>query len=519
MTWTDAVSGRSPYPNTISLRMRRIALALFVSLAFGFTTAVHAQTSSATELRAAIDQAVAEGGIPNAWWTILVWDAETGASLYEKDTGRSFIPASNTKLYSSAAALDILGPDFRFETQFATDGEITDGVLNGNLIVIGSGDPVIGGRFTDGDITAYFRSWADSLKSMGVNSIEGNLIGDDDAFDEQYLGYGWQFDDLPWWYAAELSALSFNDNCIDFYLEGATEGMPAVLSWEPMMTTYATARNESITVPADGRIEEDYFRVQGTNDFVLRSKVPEGRTEVESLAVSNPTAFFVHVLREVLISEGIAVRGRALDIDDLPVKPSSSARSHLFSHFSPTLAEIVVPLNKRSHNLYAEQVFRAIAVNALPTVSEPEAGSAALAIDRARKLTYGPAGVDTLRLQLVDGSGLARQNLVTSTMTARLLSHMWHHDDAATRDAFLESLPIAGVDGTLSGRMRGSAAKGNARAKTGTLGSVAALSGYVTTANGRTLIVSMMANHHTESSRRPRLVQDRVMDILAQHTY
>lgn len=478
-----------------------------------------AQTRTNADLRTAIDQAVAEGGIPNAWWTILVRDADTGIPLYEKDTGRSFIPASNTKLYSSAAALDILGPEFRFETQLTTDGMVDGGVLKGNLIVIGSGDPVIGGRFTDGDITAYFRAWADSLKSMGIHSIEGHIIGDDDAFDEEFLGYGWQFDDLPWWYAAELSALSFNDNCIDFRLEGQRVGMPATLSWEPMNTSYVTARNESVTTGAETGIEEDYFRIQGSNDFILRSSVPEGRVEVESLAVSNPTAFFVHVLREVFLSEGISVRGRSIDIDELPVKPSRAMQTHLFSHFSPTLADIVYPLNKRSHNLYAEQVLRAIAVHAPPAQDEPPAGSAALAIERARRLTFGSAGIDTFRIQLVDGSGLARQNLVTSTMTAQLLSYMWHHENGATRDAFLNSLPIAGVDGTLSSRMKGTAAERNARAKTGTLGNVAALSGYVTTARGRTLIVTMMANHYTESSRKPRLVQDRIMEILAEHEY
>ena len=493
--------------------------ALLIISALFTVPSAKAQTETLAELRAAIDRVVAEGELPNAWWTILVWDADSGASLYEKDTGRSFIPASNTKLYTTAAALDILGPDFRFETRLNTDGTVENGVLKGNLVVVGSGDPVIGGRFTDGDITAYFRSWADSLKTMGITTIDGHIIGDDDAFDEQYIGYGWQWDDLPWWYAAEMSALSFNDNCVDFRLEGTTEGMPAVLSWQPMMTSYVTARNESITIGSGGGIDENYFRMQGTNDFVLGSEVPEGRVDVESLSVSNPTAFFVHVLREVLLDEGIAVRGRSIDIDDLAVKPSRTGQTHLFSHFSPTLGEIVHPLNKRSQNLYAEQVLRAIAVSKLPAAHEPDAGSAALAIDRARRLTFGPAGLDTLRIQLVDGSGLARQNLVTSTMTARLLSYMWHHDDAATREAFLESLPIGGVDGTLSGRMRGTAAEGNVRAKTGTLGSVAALSGYVTTANGKTLIVSMMANHYTESSSGPRLVQDQVMDILARHTY
>lgn len=506
-------------PLSLPVMSQRYTFAIFILVVGLLTLPAAGQTSTGAELRGAIDNIVAEGGIPNAWWTILVWDAETGASLYEKDTRRSFIPASNTKLYSTAAALDILGPDFRFETRFEADGPVEDGELNGNLIVVGSGDPVIGGRFTDGDITAYFRSWADSLKAAGIRTINGHIVGDDDAFDEEYIGYGWQWDDLPWWYAAEMSALSFNDNCVDFYLEATSEGMPAVLSWEPMMTSYVTARNESITIGPDNGIDEDYFRVQGTNDFVLASKVPEGRTEVESLSVSNPTAYFVHVLREVLLAEGIAVRGKSVDIDNLPIKPSRDNNTHLFSHFSPTLAEIVEPLNKRSQNLYAEQVLRAIAVAEIPVNGEPAAGSTALAWERARKQTFGPAGLDTLHLQLVDGSGLARQNLVTSTMTAQLLKYMWNHDDRATKEAFVTSLPIGGVDGTLSSRMRDTAAQGNVRAKTGTLGNVAALSGYVDTANGRTLIVSMMANNYTESSRRARLVQDRIMDALARHSY
>lgn len=496
----------------------RIALSCLFALIIS-SAPVLGQTGTTEALRQAVDEAVAEGGMPNGWWTILIEDADTGYPLYERDTGRSFIPASNTKLYSTAAALNGLGADFRFETRLTTDGPVQDGILRGNLFVIGSGDPVIGGRFTDGDITAYFRQWADSLKARGIHTIDGSVIGDDDAFDEVPFGYGWQWDDLPFWYAAEVSALSFNDNCVDFYLEATSAGQPATLRWEPHNTSYVSAENRSLTVAADAGITEDYFRVQGSNHFVLGSLVPEGRTDGESLAVANPTAFFVHVLREVLLQEGIAVRGGSVDIDEMAVKPSREGQTHLFSHFSPTLGEIVMPLNKNSQNLYAEQVLRALATVQAPRPGEAAAGSAALAIQRARRQTYGPAGVDTLHLQLVDGSGLARQNLVTSSMTASLLRFMWRHPDAAVREAFLTSLPIAGVDGTLSSRMRGTAAEGKVRAKTGTVGNVSALSGYVTTPSGKTLIVSIMANHFVGSSRGPRNVQDRIMAIAAQHSY
>jgi D-alanyl-D-alanine carboxypeptidase/D-alanyl-D-alanine-endopeptidase (penicillin-binding protein 4) len=479
----------------------------------GTNVLTQAQTGNLEELRLAIDQAVAEAGMPNSWLTINVKSVETGLPWYQKDTGRSFIPASNTKLYTTAAALDLLGADFRYETGVWTDGEVEDGRLKGNLIVVGSGDPVIGGRFNDGDITQTFRQWADSLKAQGISSIDGLIVGDDDAFDDQALGYGWQWDDLDYWYAAETSALSFNDNCVDFQLIARAENMPAELKWEPMMTTYVQAVNTSLTVSADASIKEFYRREKDSNSFTLGSSVPVGRTDFESLTVRNPTAYFVHVLREVLLREGISVTGPSIDIDDLAIKPTTD-RHHLFSTFSPPFKDIIRVLNKNSQNLYAEQVLKTIALQHPIDGFTP--GSAAMGIARARKM-FGVAGVDTLHLQLVDGSGLARQNLVTSEMTASLLLYMSNHPDQDVRKAFFDSLPIGGVDGTLSSRMKESAATGNVHAKTGTVGNVSALSGYVTTASGSPLVFSIMANHFTESSRGPRLLQDRIAQILAEH--
>jgi len=290
--------------------------------------------------------------------------------------------------------------------------------------------------------------------------------------------------------------------------------MPAELTFAPE-TSYISVRNASITVAEGEPVDEEYSRGWDTNEFVLSSRVPVGRTASESLTVANPTAFFVHVLHETLLASGIAVSGRPVDIDELSILPMDEDLNHIFSHFSPPLSEIVVPLNKRSHNLYADQVLRAIAVAKAPEEGEPAAGTAALAIERARLNTFAAAGIDTMRIQLVDGSGLARQNLITSTMTTSLLRYMWNHPDQATREAFIDSLPIGGVDGTLSSRMRDTAAQGAVRAKTGTMSNVSALAGYVDAANGRTYAFSIMANNYTESSRRVRLIQDRIMEVLA----
>ncbi|NQV72694.1 D-alanyl-D-alanine carboxypeptidase/D-alanyl-D-alanine-endopeptidase [bacterium] len=497
----------------ILAKHRFILLLLGACLLLPFPLA-HGQTSSISELREAIDAVIADANMPNAWWTVNVKEVETGNALYQKDTGRSFIPASNTKLYTTSAALDLLGPDFRYETSVWTDGVIKNGTLEGNLFVKGSGDPVIGGRFNGGDITRQFRDWADSLKAKGVNSIHGSIIGDDNAFDDQALGYGWQWDDLDFWYAAETGALSFNDNCVDFELIAQAENMPAEMKWEPMMTTFVSATNQTRTVAAGSPITEGYRRLPDSNAFVLSSLVPVGRTDFESLTVKNPTLYFVHVLREVLLKEGISIQGEAVDMDDLAVAPSYE-NGFLFSTFSPPFSDIVRVLNKNSQNLYAEQLLKTIAKEA--PVSGYTPGSAAMGVARAKKL-FGLAGIDTLRIQLVDGSGLARQNLVTSDMTMNLLLYMAHHPDPEVTRAFIDSLPIGGVDGTLSSRMKGTPAENNARAKTGTLGNAIALSGYVTTASGKQLAFSIMANHFVESSRGPRNVQDAIVALLAAYT-
>jgi len=500
----------------MALKKRTLVFVASIWL-IGVTTLSFAQTSNLSELRAAIDQSIVEGDMPNAWWTVKIVEAETGMPWYEKDTGRSFIPASNTKLFTTAAALEILGPDFSYETSIWSDGWVEDGVLKGNLIVRGSGDPVIGGRFNDGDITEAFRAWADSLKALGVTRISGNIVGDDNAFDEIHLGEGWEWDDLTFWYGAEISALSFNDNCVDFRLIAQKEKMPAELAWEPANTSYVSAVNASLTVAEDHSITEGYFREQGSNRFTFSSLVPQGRTDYESLAVSNPTAFFVHVLRETLVAQGISVGGSSVDIDTTPFSPSYSSLNHLFSHFSPPLSEIVRVINKRSQNLYAEQVLRTIAVNAPLAGSGLIPGSAAMGISRSKEV-YGKAGIDTLRIQLVDGSGLSRHNLITTTMMTNLLRYMRHHPDPSVRSAFLESMSIAGVDGDVRTRMRGTSAEGNARAKSGTVGNASALSGFVTTSDGTELIFSIISNHHTVPATRPRQIQNEIVSLLASHS-
>ena len=473
-------------------------------------------------LSASIEQILDDEAFANAWWAAWIMNLDTGELVYERNAARSFIPASNTKLYTTAAALDQLGPDFRYHTVVYADGPVVDGVLEGNLIVRGSGDPVIGGRFNDGDRTEVFRAWADSLRAAGITYVRGDLIGDDDVFDDQPLGYGWSWDDEPYWYSAEISGLSFNDNCVDVTIEAAqTPGAPGRVSWEPGGTDYVRVINRTLTIPADSSLVEGYARARGTNVLELSSRVPAGDIDEESLTVSNPTRYFVHVLRETLLRAGIPVEGRPVDVDDAPIKPDydGGALRRIAVHTSPPLSQIVEVLNKKSHNLYAEQLLKTLAAERPldPQTHAPEEyppGSAERGLAVAME-TFARAGVDTSRIQLVDGSGLSRMNLVTAEMTGAVLTYMWRHPDPATREAFLASLPISGVDGTLEYRYRDDFMRGKVRAKTGTVSNASTLSGYVAGADGTPYAFVLMSNHYTVKTSEVREAQDAVVRLLA----
>ena len=489
-------------------------LAVLLALAGG----LHAQPAPPDPaLARAIDRVLDAETFENAWWGALVVDLQTGQTLYQRNAGRSFVPASNTKLYTTAAALDQLGPDYRYRTEVFVDGAVVDGVLRGNVIVRGSGDPTIGGRFNEGDRTATFRAWADSLRAHGIRQIAGDIVGDDDVFDDVALGYGWSWDDEPYWYAAEISGLSFNDNNVDVAIEARRPGEPARITWEPGQTSYIDVVNQTLTISEDGRIDEGYRRERAANTLYLSSRVPAGRTDFESLTVTNPTAFFVHVLRETLVEAGVPVAGAAVDVDDLSIKPAydDGRLRRVAVHTSPPLSEIAAVINKRSQNFYAEQVLRTLGADR-PAEDDDDLtpGSAAMGVAAAQR-TFAAAGLDTSRLQLVDGSGLSRHNLATPQMTLDLLRHMWEHPQRDVRMAFLASLPIGGVDGTLQYRYGEGPARGVVRAKTGTLSNVSALSGYVPTADGRTLAFVLVSNHHTVPSREARRAQDRVVNLLA----
>lgn len=472
-----------------------------------------------SRIRAAVTDTIEAAPYAGAFWGIEVTNLRTGRRLFRHNPDHLFTPASNAKLLTAAAALKRLGPDYRYETRLYVDGPIRNGVLRGNLIVRGSGDPSLGGYHQRKDPTQVFRRWADSLKAAGIARIQGDVIGDDDPFSDVPLGEGWSWNDVPHDYAAEVGGLVFNANTIEMEVSGRWPGAPARITWTPFETDFVRVVNQTRTVPQDSSSDEEYDRPFEGNTFTVRSRVHPGEVQEEDLSVHDPTRYFLHVLREVLLREGIAVGGEDVDVDQMPLKPDYDAASvrRVGTYRSPPLREIVRTMNHESQNLYAEQLLRTLAVvNPPDTTSEDlKVGSAELGAFAVRS-ELAEIGVDTSRVQVVDGSGLSRKNYVSPRAMTRLLEHMWVDTDPARSSAFYESLPIGGEEGTLEYRFRtGAPARGNVQAKTGTLSSVSSLSGYVTTETGTPLSFVVFCNHHLAESDAVRSAQDAIVNALA----
>ena len=492
----------------MSAALRRPLVLFFLVLG---TVATAQPTSTRSGLADRIDSVLDDSDFDDAYWGALVTDLETGAVLYERNAARRFIPASNMKLFTTAAVLDALGPDFRYETRLYADGDITNGTLRGGLVVRGSGDPTFGGRYTGGDLTLVFRQWADSLRAAGVRRVTGVVVGDDDVFDNVHLGEGWQWDDLVWYYGAEIAGLQFNEGTINVKVRGTSPGQPARIEVEPDFG-YARLINQTTTT-AGGDIHEGYRRDLGDNDFTITTTVPAGRVEEEALAIVNPTEYFVSTMVGVFRQAGIQVDAEQVDVDEWGRLPDYSALTRIASHQSPPLSAIVGETNTESNNLYAEHLLRTLGAYVyrgtdLPTGSA-WAGAAA-AEPFLRRL-----GVDPESFRIADGSGLSALNRLTPVGIVAILRGMHEHPDRATREAFYSSLAVGGYTGTLRSRYRSGDARGNVHAKTGYISGARTLSGYVTSARGHLLAFSLLCNNYSVSTSRVNRAQDQIVELLA----
>jgi serine-type D-Ala-D-Ala carboxypeptidase/endopeptidase (penicillin-binding protein 4) len=462
---------------------RLLALPLLLAAALA-----EAREPSASVLKKRIDAVTGRAALAAGWWGIEVRSLRSGKVLYALNAQRNFMPASTMKLVTTAAVLDALGPDERLRTTLETNGRLDAfGRVLGDVHLVGRGDPNLSGRFAEGRVMAAFEELAGALQAAGVKRIEGRLIGNESLFSGPRRGERWNWADLVWCYGTEVSALLFNDNCIQLTAApGEKVGDPARIERSPSSRYYGVVSR--VTTSAAGSAEDMRLeRDLGSMTFRLSGSVPlNGAPWEGSLAVEDPARFAATVLAELLEARGIRVSGGV----ETSAQPPPAPLRVLAAHESPPLALMLQAINKPSQNLHAEAMLRLLGAR-VKKVGSAEAGLEA--VDDF----LGRVRVNKASWSLHDGSGLSRTDLVTPRGLVDLLVAMDRH---RFRAAYLESLPIAGVDGTLESRMRGTAAQGRIRAKTGTLTEVNALAGYADAGDGDRLAFAIVLNHHAAGS-------------------
>ncbi len=461
-----------------------------------------AERALASDLGRIFNAPVMEQGL----WGVEIKSLDTGRVLYALNARKLMMPASNMKIVTLAAAAEALGWDYRFKTTLESDAEIVDGALKGNLVVRGGGDPTINSR--GNRARALFDEWAAAIKAAGITRIDGNILADAGAFDGRGLGQGWSWDYLEAGYAAPSSALEFNENIATLTVRpGAKAGDFAQLELPP--STGLGLLHGVVTGEAETATRINVERVPGSNDLDITGSIAAGaQPATREVAVANPALYFAHALTLALIERGIPVRGIPVVFQRSPLL-APLPRATIVESQSPPLREIATTMMKVSQNLYAETLLKAIGA-AGGTTGTAGAGRAA-----AEKI-FGAWGIQPGSYVQADGSGLSRYDFVTAEMIVTLLERM--HKDQKHHDAFLATLPIAGKDGTISTRMKNTRAEGNAVAKTGSISNVRALSGYVRTQDGETLVFSILANSFTIPAATVNWIADLAVEALANYT-
>ncbi len=439
---------------------------------------VPAPSSLARDLDAILNDPVLAHGT----WGVMVKSLKSGDTLYVRNERKLLMPASNMKIVTLAAAAERLGWDYAYTTRLVAAGRVENGVLAGDLVVIGSGDPSV--ALFDGSANRLFDEWAGKLTQLGVRTIAGRIIGDDSAFEDEELGFGWSWDDLAEDYAAGVGALQYNESAVRVTVSpGAHAGDAAAIVAEPAGSGVDII-NSATTTAAETPMSLTTRRLPGSQRLQIGGTIPIGASRALVVSVDNPTLFFVRALRTALIAHGLDVRGAAVDIDDISDAPGQNG-TVVDAHRSPALSTLALRLMKISQNQYAETF--------LKTLTADRGVANALGARAIEEEIFNRWSVHQGGLIIRDGSGLSRYDYVTAEALITILAHIYN--DPRLRAPFEATLPVVGLDGTLGNRMKGTAAEGNARAKSGSMSNVRTLSGYVTSADGEPFAFSILANN------------------------
>ena len=472
-----------------------------------------ATTSPVDRLQADLSAIFTTSQFERSFWSVLVRPADAGESLYALNASKLMMPGSAMKIVTAATAAESLGWDRQFETRVVSTVPIDGGALRGDLVVIGGGDPSISER---SDVPGTLRAMARQTREAGITRIEGGIIGDDDLFDDRGIGNGWTLDNLPYGYSAGISALEYNEGSVDLVIRAGAQAGDAVTIEVRPAGSGLQVDNRLVTVGDTGTGMLTLQRLPGSSRVVVQGQIPaKAAPFARTASVDNPTRFFASAFRQALMAEGVHVAGDAIDIDELESKPDLTNARTLVSHKSPTLRQLVSSMMKVSQNQYAEILLKNMGVAGATSASGAPGATGAMGARQARDVLQR-WNISDDSLVIADGSGLSRYNFLSSEALVRILQIM--RDDSRHRSAFVESLPIAGRDGTLSGRLAGTPAEGKVRAKTGTVDNVRAIAGYVETADGQTLVFSMIANNFTIANGAIDAAADRALIRLATFT-
>ena len=481
-----------------------------------------AATRKHVSLKKQIETILAEPDLARGFWGIEITSLKSGKVLFSLNADKMFTPASNTKLFTTAAALALIGPDYRFRTTVETSGSLDKyGRLTGDLVLVGRGDPTLSGRELpyklrtqrDADPTKVLAQLADELVQKGVKYIDGDVVADDSYFAFERYGEGWSQDDLVWGEGAPVSALTINDNVVFVnILPGTHPGDRAFISLTPF-ADYYTIDNRLLTTPAGTGRKIYINREPGSTQLTIWGTMPmDDPGANEGLAIEDPAEFAATLFKHLLEVRGIAVYGkertRHTELASLStftstvVASSRGGNEHsltapagplvLAEYQSPPLSEDIQVINKVSQNLHAEILLRLLG-------REKGTGGTVQAGLEVVRGFLNNAGISSDDYAFYDGSGLSRQNLVTPHAVVQLLQFASRQNWG---EEFRDSLPVAGVDGSMADRCKNLEPEAHVYGKTGALGGIKTLSGYAATAKGELLGFSVMANNFSLPGKR-----------------
>jgi D-alanyl-D-alanine carboxypeptidase/D-alanyl-D-alanine-endopeptidase (penicillin-binding protein 4) len=483
------------------------------------------------ELARRIDAILSRAEVDRGFWGIEIEDLDTGSVIYSHDADRLFTPASNTKLFTTAAALALIGTDYRFHTTVESSS-VPDkyGRISGDIVLVGRGDPNLSGRslpyimkterpFPPEQAIAEL---ADQLVARGVKVIDGDIVADDSFFVYERYGEGWSQDDLVWEWGAPVSALAVNDNVVYVNILPAERvGERAFITVSPF-AEYFHVDNKVMTSPPGGWPRKVFVQRQpGSNRLEIWGNIPLDDTGAgEAVAIEEPAEFCARLLWELLEKRGVVMygktRARHTSMASLgtftvnasaplgggvEAQPASPSPVVLAEHVSAPITLDIHVINKVSQNLHAEMLLRLLGRE------KGTSGSIAAGLEALRTF-LAQADVHPEEYVFFDGSGLSRENLVSPHATVKLLRFAAKQSWSAE---YISSLPVSGVDGTLASRLTDLPPGATVKAKTGSLDHVNTLSGYLATSRGERLVFSMMSNNHTMPSKKASEVLDEIV--------